>query len=120
MRDDVGVVVRVDPGAMGGYALIGPLYNRSNLKTGRNGRAVTTDSPGVYDVFVERGHAPPGEAKNKRMARRRGIELEFGGRNTPPHPWMRPAWEGSKGEALSTLVDTLRETISESAQEVRK
>lgn len=119
LKDDIGTVVRVDPGAMGGYALVGPLYNRSNLRS-RNGKLVTTDSPGVYGKFVELGHAPPGMAKEKRMAHRRGIELEFGGRETPPHPWLRPAWEASKGEALSELVGTLRETISQSVREVRK
>jgi hypothetical protein len=118
LKDDIGTVVRVDPGAMGGYALIGPLYNRSKL-IARNGRTATTDSPGVYGMFVEVGHGPPGMAKEKRAAHRRGIELEFGGRETPPHPWLRPAWEASKGEALSALLGTLRETISESARQAR-
>lgn len=118
MKADIGAIVRVDPGAMGGYVVVGPLYNRSALKPRRSGGVVSSDSPGVYDVFVELGHAPPGMAKEKRLARQRHIELEFGGRATPPHPWMRPAWESSKNEALNTGVETLRETISESVQQV--
>jgi hypothetical protein len=99
---------------------VGPLYNRGKLAPRKSGIVVSSDSPGVYDVFVELGHAPPGEAKNKRMARRKHIELEFGGRETPPHPWMRPAWESSKDEGLAALVGTLRDGISESVKEVNK
>jgi len=120
MKADIGAAVRVDPGALGGYAVVGPLYNRGKLAPRKSGIVVSSDSPGVYDVFVELGHAPPGEAKNKRMARRKHIELEFGGRETPPHPWMRPAWESSKDEALAALVGTLRDGISESVKEVNK
>jgi HK97 gp10 family phage protein len=120
MKADIGAIVRVDPGAMGGYVVVGPLYNRAAIKPRRSGVVVSSDSPGVYDVFVERGHAPPGMAKEKRAARRRHIELEFGGRDTPPHPWVRPAWESSKNEALSVMLETLRETVSESVREAAK
>lgn len=120
MKADIGSVVRVDPGALGGYVLVGPLYSRGKLKARSSGATVSSDSPGVYDLFVERGHAPPGEATNKRMARRQHRAIEFGGRETPPHPWMRPAWEASKDEAATAMVETLRETVSKSIQEVGK
>lgn len=101
MESDIGSTVKVSTGkSLHGTALVGPLYKNKG-----------TDDPGVYDLFVEEGHGPPGSAKERRAAARRGVEVEFGGKNTPPHPWLRPAWEESKDEALNVLISTLTEEV---------
>jgi HK97 gp10 family phage protein len=97
------------------YVLIGPGYDRSGLKVRKRGkyagRVDSSTSPGVYGKFVEVGHAPPGGAIEKKRARRSGIAIEFGGRDTPPHPWLGPAFEGSKEEALEAMAEVMQEGL---------
>lgn len=110
LEEDIGVAVRVkNDKSLHGVAFVGPLYEGAG-----------TNDPGVYGKFVEEGHAPPGKGREKSAARRRGIELEFGGKDTPPHPWLRPAWEGSKDQALDAMIESLRDGIQEAAQSVKK
>jgi len=94
------------------YVLIGPGYDRSRLRIRRRGkyagRVDPSTSPGVYGKFDELGHAPPGGAIEKKRAQRRGIEIEFGGRETPPHPWLGPAFEASKDEALGAMAEVMQ------------
>lgn len=110
LEESIDVVVRVkNDKSLHGVAFVGPVYEGSG-----------TNDPGVYGKFVEEGHAPPGKGREKSAARRRGIELEFGGKDTPPHPWMRPAWEGSKDQALDAMVESLREGVEGAAKQVNK
>jgi HK97 gp10 family phage protein len=113
------VVIKVHVNTAGNfhdnYVLIGPGYDRSQLKVRKRGkyagRADSSTSPGVYGKLVELGHAPAGSAIEKRRARRRGIEIEFGGRETPPHPWLGPAFEASKEEALGAMAEVMQEGL---------
>jgi hypothetical protein len=106
------------------YVLIGPGYNRSGLRTRKRGKYAgavdSSTSPGVYGKFVEVGHAPPHMAAEKRKARRSGFEIEFGGRETPPHPWLRPAFDGSKDAALEAMAGVMQSGLVAVAAALQK
>lgn len=109
---------------MTNYVLIGPGYDRSRLRIRRRGkyagRADSSTSPGVYGKFVELGHAPPGLAAEKRRAHRSGKEIEFGGRDTPPHPWFGPAFKASKDAAHEAMTEVMRAGLVTVAAELQK
>jgi len=125
LAEDVAVVVHVtNERNLSGYALIGPAYNKAAAVTRKRGlyagRADPTSVPGVFGLFVELGHGPPGTHRERQRAKRRGQAIEFGDHETPPHPFMGPAFESSKDEALSAILETLRDGIAEAARQVRK
>lgn len=70
----------------------------------------------VFQVRVKRG------AKNPRgvTANKYGGILEFGYEGVPAKPWLRPAFESRKQEALSTFVNELRKRIDAAAKKARK
>lgn len=104
-----------------GFGIIGPGYDVSRARISkRTGKPDTAGTPGVYAVFVEKGHGPPGTAKAKRMAKRRSISIEFGDRATPPHPFMGPAFAAAREEALDAIIASLRAGIEEAAKSVKK
>jgi HK97 gp10 family phage protein len=107
LKEDIVVKVHVGADLSDNYVLVGPGYDRSSLTvrgTRRNRRggieAVvdTTESPGVYGKFVELGH------KTAQAKARSGHEIEFGSHEVPPHPWLAPAFNISREEALETFV----------------
>ena len=109
LKEDIVMKVHIGTTLHDNYVLVGPGYNRGELKTSkRTGKADSSSSPGVYGKFVEVGHAPPGMANEKRKAKRNGKEVEFGGKDTPPHPWLRPAFETSKERAVEAMTQVLR------------
>jgi HK97 gp10 family phage protein len=122
------IVIKVHTNTSGNFAdnyvLIGPGYDRSKLKIrtrGRNaGKADSSSSPGVYGKFVELGHAPAGKAQEKKRARRSGLEIEFGGRDTPPHPWLAPAFQASKGAALEAMAEVMQAGLVSVAATLQK
>lgn len=89
-------------------------------------RAGTSSSPGAYYWrWVEFGHrfVP----KNKRVspktgrtigwaAHRRAAELEYGTSTVPAYPFMRPAYESKKHEAVDVMTKTLAEQIARNAR----
>jgi HK97 gp10 family phage protein len=122
------LIIKVHVNTSGNYAdnyvLIGPGYDRGKLRARKRGKYAgqldSSTSPGVYGKFVEEGHAPPGGAADKRRARRRGIEIEFGGRETPPHPWLGPAFDGSKDAALEAMADVMTIGLAAVAADLKK
>jgi HK97 gp10 family phage protein len=106
------------------YVLVGPGYDRSRLRIRKRGkyagRADSSTSPGVYGKFVELGHAPAGMAGEKRKARRSGFQIEFGGRETPPRPWLGPAFETSKEPAIERMAEVMRTGLVAVASELQK
>lgn len=44
-----------------------------------------------------------------------GIQQEFGNKNHPPQPFMRPAWDGGKDALLEGIADDLWAEISKAA-----
>lgn len=118
------ITVRNNRGGLSAVAIIGPEFSMTGLKTRKRGKYAgqpdRTTSPGIYSLFVELGHAPPGMGQEKKAAKRKGFQIEFGGKDTPPHPFMGPAFEGAKEEALNAIVDALRSGIEEAARAVAK
>jgi HK97 gp10 family phage protein len=106
------------------YVLIGPGYSRSGLRTRKRGKYAgaldSSTSPGVYGKFVEVGHAPPHMAAEKRQARRTGLQIEFGGRDTPPHPWLKPAFESSKDAATEAMAEVMQSGLVAVAATLQK
>jgi HK97 gp10 family phage protein len=117
LKDDIIVAVHVSGDLRENYVIVGPGYDRGKLlvrgtKIGRRGETEaivnTSDSPGVYALFVERGHAAPGHGKAQQRKGKSAHEIEYGGRSTPAHPFMRPAWEVSKDAGLEAFVAYVR------------
>lgn len=50
----------------------------------------------------------------------RGIVAEFGSVKQSPIPFMRPAWDGNKREALSRIKDILAEEIEKARQRIAR
>lgn len=46
--------------------------------------------------------------------------VEFGTVDTPPQPFMRPAWDGGKAQALETVKDGLAREIDKAAKRVAR
>jgi HK97 gp10 family phage protein len=118
LQADIIVKVRVDPELINNYALIGPGYSRESLTVrgvtqNRRGKLEldvdTTESPGVYGAFVEKGH---------KEGHRSGGEIEYGG-DAPPHPWLRPAFESSKSEAMTVVTEVLAAGLKGVVESVR-
>jgi len=117
------VVVRISSrSSLSGIAMIGPAYDKSKLVTRKRGlyagRPDPSSSPGVFGLFVEKGHGPPGSHRSHK--KKTGRALEFGGHQTPPHPFLGPAFDSAKDEALEAIIETLREGIEEAVKEVAK
>ena len=45
-----------------------------------------------------------------------GLMEEFGTHNQPPHPFMRPAWDSGKDQALADIKDELATEIEKTRQ----
>jgi len=90
--------------------------------TVRNG---TASSPGAfYWRFVEFGHkfVPRNKKRSKTgrtigwKAHRQAAELEYGTASAPAYPFMRPAYESKKQEAVDVMTRTLAEQIARNAR----
>lgn len=93
------------------------------LVTVRNGGG---GRPGAfYWRFVEYGHkfVPRNKKVSKKTGRtigwkahRRAAELEYGTASAPAYPFMRPAYESKKQEAVDVMTRTLAEQIARNAR----
>jgi HK97 gp10 family phage protein len=80
--------------------------------TVRKGRYGGDD--GYYWRFVEFGHrfVPKKKKKNTTWkAHRRAAELEYGTASAPAYPFMRPAYDSKRQEAVDAMSKTLREQL---------
>lgn len=123
LAESMTVVVRIsNRSSLSGIAMVGPAYDRSQLVTRKRGlyagRPDPTSSPGVFGLFVEKGHGAPGTHRSRQNKSAR--EMELGGHGTPPHPFLGPAFDSAKDDALQAIIDTLREGIDEAVKEVAK
>lgn len=73
---------------------------------------------GVSDSFVI-AYVGPEKAKTKGDAIKRIVQ-EFGSRKMSAHPYMRPAWEAKKNEALRIIRDGLASEIIQTARRIGK
>ena len=89
---------------------------------GASNRAVAnadqTTNPGVYGYFLEVGHRAPGKGLNHDQqyrrdaaaARKQGKSVnthDYGHLTTPPYPWLKPAFDSSKDEAVQAMADVI-------------
>jgi HK97 gp10 family phage protein len=122
LAGDVITVTRVLDAEGEKYVLIGPAYDLDHLKVRHRGRYAgkldTSSSPGVYGLFLETGHGPAGSASSRRADVQRAGRLnlrarEFGtgSGDTPPYPWLRPAYDAKKDEAMEVVANTIREGL---------
>lgn len=109
----------------------GATYGKNKDKT----RTAKTSSDAFYARFIELGHytRPPGKTLSKsgqmlasRIKRGRGrashiAALTAAGqvRWVPPQPFMRPAWEAKKNEALQVLADYMRKRLPVEAAKLK-
>jgi HK97 gp10 family phage protein len=120
LSEDIIVSVRVSGDFRSNRVLVGPGYPGPGFKTRKRGRYAgqqdTTTSPGIYARFVEEGHGMPGYSWGSRFGsakqrRRTGRQVELGSHDVPPHPWLKPAFDASKDQAVQVLVDRSKETL---------
>jgi HK97 gp10 family phage protein len=86
--------------------------------------ADASTNPGVYGYFLEVGHRAPGKGlksdvnyrRDAAAARKQGKALntftnpssrDYGHLSTPPYPWLEPAFDQSKDEALQKMADVI-------------
>jgi len=119
---DVVVVTRAKSEQGQRYVLIGPGFDKENFRRSvqRRGRyaneapaADQTTNPGVYGLFDEIGHGPPGVHADRQRAKRSGKQIEFGDNETPPHPWLGPAFETREEEALEKVAEVIKERLED-------
>lgn len=93
-------------------------------------RSGTSASPGAYYWrWVENGHkfVPPNRNVSARTGRtvgwaahrreaQRVADLEFGNKRTRAYPFMRPAYEGRKKDAVDLMTRTLAEQIARNSR----
>lgn len=105
LRDNI-IVVRLEEESDGARRQVYKVTVRSN--------------PAFYWRFVEFGHkfVPRNSRVSKRTgkkvgwkAHRKAAELEYGTASAPAYPFMRPAFESMKGEAVDMMSKTLQEQI---------
>ena len=121
LEEDIIVVVHVSSDFRSNRVLIGPGYpGPQGLKTRKRGRYAgrqdTTSSPGVYGKFLEIGHGHPGYSWASRFGsakqrRRTGRQVELGSHDVPPNPWLKPAFDATKDQAVQVLVDRTKDAL---------
>lgn len=130
---DVIVVTRVYRNGSEVYALIGPGWDPENFRRAvqRRGRyaneaprADQTTNPGLYGMFLEKGHRAPGAGLHNNLDYKRAAAqahkahqalstAEFGSLSTPPYPWLGPAFEENKDAALEKVAEVIDQRMGE-------
>jgi HK97 gp10 family phage protein len=94
----------------------GPGYLKRNITVrglrSRNGApafGVTLARDAWYGQIVESGHGPPRRGRRRRGGLRR---LEYGGRSTPPTPFIRPTVVREGPRTVQLVIDTLRQELT--------
>jgi hypothetical protein len=87
-----------------------------NVRKQRVGQEYETGGDAYYWRWVEGGHNIMRKRKDDSVSlkvHRSMMEAEFGTSSVPPHPFMRPAYESKKGQAVEAVKARLAEKISE-------
>ncbi len=83
----------------------------------KRGRAANKAArAGKAEVEAHMGPAGIG----KRGAPPQGVWQEFGTKNHPPQPFMRPAWDGGKDKLLDGIADDLWAEVNKAAARLAK
>jgi len=112
------------------YVLIGPGWNldtyrriaRNRGASGREAAPDQTTNPGVYGYFLEVGHRAPGQGlahnlqfkRDRAAARKQGKRVntrDYGHLSTPPYPWLKPAFDQSKDEAVAAIAEVIENRL---------
>jgi hypothetical protein len=130
LAEDIVVVTRMRGDGAEKYVLIGPgwnpdAYRRVARHRGARNREASPDqtsNPGVYGFFLEVGHRAPGkglshDAQYRReslAAKKRGRKVnthDYGHLSTPPYPWLGPAFDESKEEAVAEMARVIEDRL---------
>lgn len=68
-----------------------------------------------YALAVEHGHGAPNT--RSRLFGKTPKQEEFGNSQTPPHPFMRPAFIQSEGRALDKVADEIKQRFDRAVEE---
>jgi HK97 gp10 family phage protein len=129
---DIVTVTRMKSDGQEKYVLIGPAWNPDAYRRIARGRGASnreahpdqTSNPGVYGYFLERGHRAPGQGlahnqqfrRDQAAARKQGKRVnsrDYGHLSTPPYPWLEPAFNQSKDEAVAAAADVIESRLGE-------
>jgi len=130
LAEDIVIVTRMRNDGAEKYVLIGPgwspdAYRRVATNRAASGRGAAPDqstNPGVYGYFVEVGHRAPGAGlshdlqfkRDSAAAKKRGVKLDthqYGHLSTPAYPWLGPAFEESKQEAVEVMGEVIEQRL---------
>lgn len=130
LASDVVEVTRIRNDGTQKYVLIGPGWLPSGVgrsasnraASGRGGSSGAGANPGLYGYFLEEGHRAPGKGlshdleykRDSYRARKRGEKInshDYGHISTPPYPWLGPAFESTKDEAVEVMADVIKEQL---------
>jgi HK97 gp10 family phage protein len=127
---DIVIVTRARQDGLEKYVLIGPGWSPDAYRRVAGGRRASnreaspdqTTNPGLYGYFLEEGHRAPGQGLSHNLqfkrdslsAKRRGQKVDthnYGHLSTPAYPWLGPAFNESKDEAMQVIANTINERM---------
>lgn len=128
---DIVVVTRMRQDGAEKYVLIGPgwteAYQRgigpANRGASSRQAANRGSNPGLYGLFLETGHRAPGKGlahdtafrRDSAAAKKRHQKVnthDYGHLSTPAYPWLEPAFNESKDEAMQKMADTIHDGLA--------
>ena len=131
LAEDIVIVTRMRGDGAEKYVLIGPGWNpdafrrvaRNRGASNREAAADQTTNPGVYGFFLEVGHRAPEaglahDAQYRRdayLAKKQGRKVntkDYGHLSTPAYPWLGPAFDATKEEAVEEMASVIEEKLS--------
>lgn len=83
------------------------------------GRSAVRQSDGSFRSAKSTGaelHIGPGATSGQRAPSPSGLMQEFGNRNHPAQPWLRPAWDAHRQGALASIETGLAGEIDKAAR----
>lgn len=130
LAEDIVVVTRVRGDGAEKYVLIGPGWEagsngRAARGRGASNRAAASSeaaNPGLYGYFLEVGHRAPGKGlshdlqfkRDSALAKKRGTKVntqDYGHLSTPAYPWLGPAFDESKDEAVQAMAAVIEKDL---------
>jgi len=88
LRESIDYIVKLSPKQDSGTVTVGPTYDGTAMKTSQS----TTESPGVYGMFVEFG-----------------LQVK----KYVFHPFMRPTFDATAEAVIKVFADGLREDLED-------
>lgn len=99
------------PGFLRDHMLIA--YDREESVPGKLASyLITWSKEAFYGRFVELGKTNT-VALTKRTLARAILDIEFGSSRTPANPFMRPAFEATKSEAVEKMAEMIEQKLKE-------